>query len=150
LREKEQRKNLERKLAEAEERARVAEQEKEKERLEWEAVRKLEKLTHHVAAVPAPAQINISGIWASPDGQRYEFSHFGNKLRMVVRDLFGIVVLEGEGTILASRVNITYLMPTPMGWAQGRAEAQVSPDGHLIQGYWYDSLGQSGPVSLFR
>ena len=72
-------------------------------------------------------------------------------LRLVVTNPFGLTVTEGEGSIVAGRITVSYYTMTPAGPTQVRAEAQVSPDGRTIQGSYHNfSLGTQGPVQLFR
>jgi hypothetical protein len=176
LQKQKEREELDRKLRLAEERARKAE--REKEELERKAAAQrvpeksdtgkssgwgdlfakiLEKAVSQSAAPGRPAHapelpaININGFWNSMDGMGYRFYQSGSALRLVVTNPLGLTVTEGEGSIVAGKITVVYYTMTPAGPTQGRAEAQLSPDGRTIQGWYHNfNLGTQGPVHLFR
>jgi len=177
--EKKRLRELERELMEAKERARRAEQ--DRERIEREArERELQLLSEaepepepepepefkpskpwwsevagavlrNMLEAPQPAAVDISGAWSSYDGMPHYFVQNGSAVSFQVRNLLGIVVTQGQGRIVGGRITVSFQTMTPFGPTYGEAEAEVSPDGRRIQGYFHNHhTGNRGIVNLYR
>ena len=102
-------------------------------------------------APPQPAPANISGAWSSYDGMPHYFVQSGSAVSFQVSNLLGIVVTQGQGRIVDGRITVSFQTMTPFGPTYGEAEADVSPDGRRIQGYFHNHhTGNRGIVNLYR
>lgn len=111
------------------------------------------------SAVSVSAESSISGLWkevSTPDhaNSYIIFSQDGATVNVTCYwEYKGTpIVWQGKGTrsgnIIMYSIKHTLYYP---GWAvEGRHELILSPDGRTMNGNWYDTNGNSGPLTFTR
>jgi len=79
-------------------------------------------------AAPIP---NLSGFWASTEGETLQIIHQGDNYQMVAFDLYNQVIGQGNGSISGNQIEFS-LQRIDIGFGSGRGT--ISPDGRQISG----------------
>lgn len=88
---------------------------------------------------PPPQAINLTGAWQAPNGAMHFIQQRGNVVTIQCRNMFGVVVLQSQGTLSGSIVNAAYdVMYQPPVVVHGQARYEVAPDATTITGQMMD------------
>ena len=91
------------------------------------------------ANLPPPPAINLTGAWQAANGTMLFFQQQGNLVSMQCRNVFGVVVLQGRGTLSGSTLNAAYdVIYQPPVVVRGEARYEVAPDAMTITGQMMD------------
>ncbi len=90
------------------------------------------------AYAPSPA-MNLTGTWQSPTGVTHHIRQQGNVVMIESRNPFGMVIIQGQGTLSNNQLHIVYNATyQPPFVVRGEARCMVSPDGSVITGQCMD------------
>lgn len=100
---------------------------------------------------PPPPVVSLTGMWQSPVGAFHSIQQHGNVVMIECRNQFGVIVLQGQGTLTGNQLyvlyNVTYQPPFVV---RGEAHCVVSPDGTSISGQLRDPGMGVQPLFLRR
>ncbi|MEF8733830.1 MAG: hypothetical protein V5B40_18530 [Candidatus Accumulibacter meliphilus] len=104
----------------------------------------------------APAALDLSGDWRSPDGFLFRIAHDGNRVRIQAWDQFGRFIADSNGGFDGNILQVQFqTVPIPTAWGpiptHGVATYQVFNGGRLMQGQISNHVtGQMTSVQLHR
>jgi len=88
---------------------------------------------------PLPPPINLTGTWQSAVGAIHTILQHGDMVMIECRNPFGLVVLQGQGTLAGNQLFVVYnVIYQPPIVLRGEARCMVSPDGMTISGQSVD------------
>jgi len=112
---------------------------------------RLRQLEEQSAELPqqAPqtaAASDLTGIWQGSDGFTYVFQQNGATVVFQQRNpLFQIMTATGGGTLQGESLSVEYIIADG---TTGQGQMTIAPGGRQISGTFYNSLGQSGQLTL--
>lgn len=104
----------------------------------------------------APAALDLSGDWRTPDGFLFHIAHDGNRVRIQAWDQLGRFIADSNGGFDGNIVQVQFqTVPTPTMWGlipmHGVATYQVFNGGRMMQGQISNQVtGQITNVQLHR
>lgn len=100
---------------------------------------------------PPPPVVTLSGMWQSPVGAFHTIQQHGTAVTIECRNQFGVIVLQGQGTLAGNQLHIVYNVTyQPPFVVRGEAHGVVSPDGMSISGQMMDPGMGVQPLFLRR
>jgi hypothetical protein len=100
---------------------------------------------------PPPPVPNLAGQWGSSYGIPHFIQQSGNTIAVQAVDAFGRTMMQGQGTIVGSVIDIAYTAYMPPFPTQGRARLEISPDGRRLRGSTANfQTGMTNYIELFR
>ena len=96
-------------------------------------------------------QFNLTGTWQGLTGIVYALWQQGSGLVAESRNMFGVVVFHGQGTLTGNQIAMVYdASYQPPFVVRGQMSGVVSPDGMIITGQAMDQVTGMQPIQLRR